>query len=62
LEGDQRRQAGNLIVGLDEAANLFATSSKDELNDTLRQYIAKAEEPLEATLRRVIREEIRRAS
>jgi uncharacterized protein (DUF4415 family) len=32
------------------------------LNDTLRQYIAKAEEPLEATLRRVIREEIRRAS
>jgi hypothetical protein len=62
LEGDQRRQAGNLIVGLDEAANLFARNSKDELNDTLRQYIAKAEEPLEATLRRVIREEIRRAS
>jgi hypothetical protein len=32
------------------------------INDTLRQYIAKAEEPLEVTLRRVIREEIRRAS
>jgi len=32
------------------------------INDTLRQYIRKAEEPLEVTLRRVIREEIRRAS
>ncbi|MGO9011972.1 MAG: BrnA antitoxin family protein [Bryobacteraceae bacterium] len=32
------------------------------LNDTLRQYIANTREPLEETLRRVVREEIRRAS
>ena len=32
------------------------------INDALRQHIARAHEPLEATLRRVIREEIRRAS
>jgi len=32
------------------------------INDALRWYIAQAKEPLEATLRRVIREEIRRAS
>lgn len=29
------------------------------VNDALRQHIARAREPLEATLRRVIREEIR---
>jgi len=32
------------------------------INDALRQHIAHAREPLEATLRRVIREEIGRAS
>ncbi len=32
------------------------------INDALRQYIARAREPLEETVRRVVREEIRRAS
>lgn len=32
------------------------------INEALRRHIAQAREPLEATLRRVIREEIRRAS
>src|SRR5260370_517144 len=32
------------------------------INDALRQHLARAREPLEETLRRVIREEIRRAS
>jgi len=32
------------------------------INNALRQYMARAHEPLEETLRRVIREEIRRAS
>jgi uncharacterized protein (DUF4415 family) len=32
------------------------------INETLRQHIQRSEEPLEKTLRRVIREEIRRAS
>src|SRR5438046_261841 len=32
------------------------------LNDALRQHIARTREPLEETLRRVIREEIKRAS
>jgi uncharacterized protein (DUF4415 family) len=32
------------------------------INDALRQYIARTREPLEDTLRRVIREEMRRAS
>jgi uncharacterized protein (DUF4415 family) len=32
------------------------------INAALRQHIARAREPLEATLRRVVREEIRRAS
>ena len=31
------------------------------INDALRQHIARAREPLEETLRRVVREEIRRA-
>lgn len=31
------------------------------INDALRQYVAHAREPLEETLRRVVREEIRRA-
>lgn len=31
------------------------------INDALRQYVRNAQEPLERTLRRVIREEIRRA-
>lgn len=32
------------------------------INDALRQHVAHAREPLEETLRRVIREEIRHAS
>jgi uncharacterized protein (DUF4415 family) len=32
------------------------------INDALRQHVARAREPLEETLRRVIREEIRHAS
>ena len=32
------------------------------INDALRQHIAQKREPLEETLRRVVREEIRRAS
>ncbi len=32
------------------------------INDALREHIGRSREPLEATLRRVIREEIRRAS
>jgi uncharacterized protein (DUF4415 family) len=32
------------------------------INDALSQYIARTREPLEETLRRVVREEIRRAS
>ena len=32
------------------------------VNDALRGHMARSREPLEATLRRVIREEIRRAS
>ena len=32
------------------------------INEVLRQHIARAREPLEETLRRVIREEMRRAS
>ena len=31
------------------------------INDALRQHIANAREPLEETLRRVVREEMRRA-
>ena len=33
-----------------------------QINDALRDHISRAREPLEATLRRVVREEIRRAS
>jgi uncharacterized protein (DUF4415 family) len=32
------------------------------INDALREHMSRSREPLEATLRRVIREEIRRAS
>jgi uncharacterized protein (DUF4415 family) len=32
------------------------------LNEVLRQHVQRAQEPLEKTLRRVIREELRRAS
>jgi uncharacterized protein (DUF4415 family) len=31
------------------------------MNDALREFIVRSREPLESTLRRVIREEIRRA-
>jgi uncharacterized protein (DUF4415 family) len=36
-------------------------SYQNFINDALRQYIACADEPLEETLRRVLREELRRA-
>ena len=36
-------------------------SYQNLINDALRQHIARAEEPLEETLRRVLREELRRA-
>jgi len=32
------------------------------INEVLRQHMGRADEPLESTLRRVIREEMRRAS
>jgi uncharacterized protein (DUF4415 family) len=32
------------------------------INDALRQYVERSQEPLESTLRRVIREELRHAS
>jgi uncharacterized protein (DUF4415 family) len=32
------------------------------INDALRQHMTRAKEPLEETVRRVVREEIRRAS
>jgi len=32
------------------------------MNDALRQHIARSREPLEETLRRIIREEMKRAS
>jgi len=32
------------------------------INEVLRQHVRRVEEPLESTLRRVIREEMRRAS
>lgn len=32
------------------------------INEALRRHVARSDEPLEKTLRRVIREEIRRAS
>jgi len=32
------------------------------INDVLRRHVANAHEPLEETLRRVVREELRRAS
>jgi uncharacterized protein (DUF4415 family) len=35
---------------------------QSRINDALREHIGRSREPLEATLRRVIREEIRRAS
>jgi uncharacterized protein (DUF4415 family) len=37
-------------------------SYQSDINEVLRQHIASAKEPLEKTLRRVIREELRRAS
>jgi len=37
-------------------------SYQASINEVLKQHIASRKEPLEATLRRVIREELRRAS
>lgn len=35
---------------------------QSELNEALREFMREAKEPLESTLRRVIRDELRRAS
>jgi uncharacterized protein (DUF4415 family) len=46
----------------DQVDNAGGGNYQSLMNDALRQYIAHAREPLEETLRRVVREEIRRAS
>jgi uncharacterized protein (DUF4415 family) len=60
-----------LTIRLDEDVVAWFRSQVEEagggnyqslMNDALRQHIARSREPLEETLRRVIREEIRRAS
>jgi len=52
MRGDCRNQ-------VDQAAG---GNYQSLINDALRRFIAGAQEPLEETLRRVVREEIRRAS
>jgi uncharacterized protein (DUF4415 family) len=46
----------------DRVENAGGGNYQSLMNDALHQYIAHTSEPLEETLRRVIREEIRRAS
>jgi uncharacterized protein (DUF4415 family) len=59
-----------ITIRLDEEVITWFRSQVDKagggnyqslINEALREHIARAREPLEATLRRVIREEIRRA-
>jgi uncharacterized protein (DUF4415 family) len=59
-----------ITIRLDEGVITWFRSQVDKagggnyqslINEALREHIARAREPLEATLRRVIREEIRRA-
>jgi len=60
-----------ITIRLDEDVITWFRTQVDEagggnyqslINDALRQHIAHAREPLEETLRRVVREEIRGAS
>jgi uncharacterized protein (DUF4415 family) len=60
-----------ITIRLDEDVIAWFRSQVDEagggnyqtlINDALRHHIAREREPLEETLRRVVREEIRRAS
>lgn len=60
-----------ITIRLDDAVIAWFRDQVDEagggnyqslINDALRDHIARTREPLEATLRRVIREEILRAS
>jgi len=44
----------------DQADRNGGGNYQTSINDALRQHIARAEEPLEKALRRVVREEIRR--
>lgn len=46
----------------DQVENAGGGNYQSLINDALRDHISRSREPLEATLRRVIREEIRRAS
>lgn len=46
----------------DQVDNAGGGNYQSLINDALREHIGRSREPLEATLRRVIREEIRRAS
>ena len=58
-----------ITIRLDEDVVAWFRSQVEEsggnyqslINDALRHHIADAREPIEATLRRVVREEIRRA-
>jgi uncharacterized protein (DUF4415 family) len=60
-----------ITIRLDEDVIAWFRSQVDQaaggnyqslINDALRQFIARSREPLEDTLRRVVREEIRRTS
>jgi uncharacterized protein (DUF4415 family) len=60
-----------ITIRLDEDVIAWFRSQVDEagggnyqtlINDALRDHIAREREPLEETLRRVVREELRRAS
>jgi uncharacterized protein (DUF4415 family) len=46
----------------DQVERAGAGNYQTVINEVLRQHIQRVQEPLEKTLRRVIREEIRRAS
>lgn len=46
----------------DQVDNAGGGNYQSLINDALREHIGRTREPLEATLRRVIREEISRAS
>jgi len=46
----------------DKAERAGGGSYQTLINDVLRHHVSSVQEPLEKTLRRVIREEIRRAS
>jgi uncharacterized protein (DUF4415 family) len=65
------RGKGRITIRLDEEILLWFRQQVERggggnyqtlINEVLREHIRRAQEPLEKTLRRVIREEIRRAS